>query len=81
MVSQLKDETSRHFQKQQVEIGSMTPEAATVHLNTAFGGDISKLRTELSTCNQELQATLLAVDAAQQNGLAALQVIAAAAVT
>ena len=59
----------------------MTPEAATLHLNTVLGGDIFKLRAGLSTYNEELQAKLLAVDVAQQKGLAALHVIAANAGT
>ena len=38
--------------------------------------ELLRLRTELSTYNDELQAKLVAVDMAQQNGLAALQVLA-----
>ena len=76
MVNQFLDETARQFQKQQVDMSSLTPEAATLHLQAIHEGDTSTLRTQLSTCNDELQAKLLAVDAAQQNWLAALQVIA-----
>ena len=50
----------------------MTPEAATLHLNTVLGGDIFTLRTELSTYHEGLQAKMLELDAAQHSSLAAL---------
>ena len=81
LVNQFRDETARHFQKQQVYMSSLTPGAAPIHLQAVHAGDIFKLRTELSTYNEELQAKPITVDAAQQNGLAALQVIAADAAT
>ena len=49
LVSQLENETARHFQKQQVDMSSLTPEAATLHLQAALGGDIFTIRIELST--------------------------------
>ena len=76
LVNGLKDDTARHFQKVQLDMTSLTPEAATLHLQGVFGGDIFTLRTELSTYNSELQVKLAELDSSCKNSLAALQVIA-----
>ena len=65
-------------------MSAMTPEANT-HIppakvpaaEAAQTAELLRLRTELSTYNNGLQAELLSVDVAQQNSYAALQVIAA----
>ena len=76
MVSQLKDETARQFFRKQTEMSTMTPGSDTAQLQASHVNDMFTLRTQLSAYNEELQAKLAAVDAAQQNGLAALQGIA-----
>jgi len=84
LVNNLRDETARHFQKQALDMSAMTPEANTnvlqakvLTVETTLTAEHLRLRTELSTYNDELQAKLLSVDVAQQNRQAALQIIAA----
>ena len=81
MVSQLKDETARHFQRMQVDMRSVTPESATLHFQAVRGKDIPTLRTELPTYHEGLQAKMLELDAASRTRLAALQEIASDAAT
>ena len=76
MVKQLKDDTTRQFLRQQTELNAKTPGSDTVQLQANHVNDMYVLRTQLSTYNDELQAKLVAVDMAQQNGLAALQILA-----
>ena len=76
LVNNLRDETARHFQNVQLEMTSLTPEAATLHLQGVLGGDIFTLRTELSKYNEELQVKLAELDTSCKTSLAALQVIA-----
>ena len=76
MVNQLKDETSRQFLRQQAELNAKTPGSDTVQLHADHVNDMFALRTNLSTYNDELQAKLAAVDMAQQNSFAALQILA-----
>ena len=67
LVSQLKDESARQFQKRQADMSTLTPEAATMHFQANHLGDMFTLRPQLSTYNGEFEARLLAVDTAQQN--------------
>ena len=76
MVNQLKDETTRQFLRQQAELNAKTPGSDTVQLHQSHVDDMFVLRTNLSTYNDELQAKLAAVDMAQQNSFAALQILA-----
>ena len=84
LVNSLRDETARHFQKQALDMSAMTPEAnanvlqaKVFTVETTLTAEHLRLRTELSTYNDELQAKLLSVDVAQQNSYATLQIIAA----
>ena len=55
MVNQLKDETSRHFLRQQAELNTKTPGSDTVQLHADHVNDMFVLRTNLSTYNDELE--------------------------
>ena len=66
----------RQFLMQQTELNAKTPVSDTVQLQASHANDMFVLRAQMSTYNDELQAKLVAVDMAQQNGLAALQILA-----